>query len=154
MQFISLIVAPQRKRARECADVVQRDALSRQVQQGRATARDQAEDQVLGPRVVQHGNDATAAFCSTLVRDGMAGLVQVDEARRGDVAILGVDPTGRDAVAQGVLQRDGHRGAGLARSHDVDVLVLAQVIGPASNAQGVSVQWTMALHRLGGVYGQ
>ena len=98
--------------------VRQRQPFRRQRQQGRAAARNQAQQQIVGAQVPGGIEDARRRRRANLVGDGMGGLDDLDPAAIDGVAIGRQDEAGKGAPPVR-LDRPRHGGRGLAGAeHD------------------------------------
>ena len=134
----------------------QRDSGRRGGHEGRASPREQTDDQGVFVQVVEQGEHALGAGYSGFVGEGMAALGGSDMAEGKAVVVLGVDGAGRDVVAQNFLHGRGHGRGGLAGSHDDDFGELGERIAGVEYPQisifqgqrtGNALPWVSGLER-------
>ena len=101
----------------------ERDAFGGQREQGGGAAGDEADDEVVAARTGGDFGDAGGALDAARVGDRMAALVEFDAAEPGEVAVLDVDESGGDALAEDAFRGQRHGSAGLPRPDHVDVAV-------------------------------
>ena len=93
--------------------VLQADALAGQGQQGRATAGDQADDQIIGAEALHQGQHARGGFAAGGVGHRVGSLDDLDALAGHGVAVTG-DDQARQLTRPVLLQRPGHGRRGLA----------------------------------------
>ncbi len=97
--------------------LLQRDAVGRQRQQGRAAARNQAQHQVIGAQAAHHVQHAAGGVATGLVRHRMRSLHHLDALAVGAMAVARDDQAAEFALPV-LLDHAGHRRRALAGPDD------------------------------------
>ena len=102
-------------------------ALERAGQQGGAATGYEMNDQSFFVRGGGHLQHALAGQDAVVVRYGMAGLQGFNMVERFGVTVLDGDESPIDAFTEDLLESQSHLGRRLARPHDIELPVVAEV---------------------------